>query len=229
VLSFKKIFNPTILGLTLGVFVMSYTVFAFASPAQTPPAGNSAEPINVGAADQVKQGGLWVVGSVVARGGIKLGGFSQRPSCDEYEDVGKLIFDTTANRPYICNGSSWNKYIDDSKGDRGDAGSSGGTGPRGPQGPSGPQGSRGLPGPQGPPGPTTYTSPPSGRYGTCMERNTNVRYCRDARWPAYCQPRPRTRGIVSQCACQDGYSRVSTGTNHDPSPIYSNHYFACSK
>jgi len=130
VLSLKKLSNPTILGLMLGVFAMSYTVFAYTSPTQTPPAGNSAEPINVGAASQEKQGELWV-GSVVVEGGIKLGGFSQglRPSCADETMMGTLIFDTTVNQPYVCNGSSWNEYTGP-KGDSGE-GSSGGTGPQG--------------------------------------------------------------------------------------------------
>jgi len=204
---------------------MAYTVFAYTSPAQAPPAGNAAEPVNVGANPQTKQGGLWV-DSVVVNGGIKLGGFSppQRPPCDT-NTRGTFIFDTTANRPYTCNGSSWNEYTGP-KGDKGGTGSSGGAGPRGPQGPQGPQGSGGPEGPQGFQGPTRYTSPSSGWYGTCMHRNTNVRYCLSARWPAYCKSKFNRR---SYCACYDGYSLVHTGTNHDVSSRYSNQYYSCTK
>jgi len=229
VLSLKKIFNPTILGLTFGISLMAYTVFAYTSPAQAPPAGNAAEPVNVGANPQAKQGGLWV-DSVVVNGGIKLGGFSppQRPPCDT-NTRGTFIFDTTANRPYTCNGSSWNEYTGP-KGDKGGTGSSGGAGPRGPQGPQGPQGSGGPQGPQGPQGPTTDIPPTLNNwYGICMERRTNQHVCYGARWPAYCQTMPYTVGIESKCACQDGFSKVTTGINHDPSSIYSNPYYSCAK
>ena len=224
-LSIKKLSNSTILGLTLGVFLAGYAVFAFTPPEQTPPEENVAEPINVGTDVQSKKGSLWV-DSLVIGGVLQLGSLPSLPSACSV--AGELLYETGRNKLFICNGSQRIEYT----GAEGDKGNAGSTGPRGPQGPQGSKGDKGDPGPTGErglPGPITDDPPPSGWYGTCMERNTNQRFCEGARWPAYCQPKPRTVGIVAQCACHDGYSLVGTGTNHDVSSRYSNRYFTCRK
>lgn len=81
-LSFKmKSFSKsTILGLTLGVLLAGYAVFAFQAPTQAPPGGNVPAPLNVGPQDQTKTGGLlnvfglWVHQSLGVSGGATLGG-----------------------------------------------------------------------------------------------------------------------------------------------------------
>ena len=76
----KKLFNSTILGLTLGVLLVGYGVFAFNPPTQAPPAGNVPAPINTGASNQTKTGGLlnvfglWVNQSLGVSGGATFGG-----------------------------------------------------------------------------------------------------------------------------------------------------------
>ena len=225
-LSIKKLSNSTILGLTLGVFLAGYAVFAFTPPAQTPPEGNVAEPINVGPEEQSKKGSLWV-DSLVIGGVLQLGSLPSLPSACIV--AGELIYETGRNKLFICNGSQRIEYT----GAEGDKGNAGSTGPRGPQGSQGSKGDKGEAGPKGNrglQGPTTDIPPTLNNwYGICMERRTNQHVCYGARWPAYCQSMPYTRGIVSKCACQDGYSIVSTGTNHDPSSIYSNPYYSCAK
>ncbi len=70
----------TILGVTFGIFLAGYAVFAFISPTLAPPAGNIAEPLNVGPSDQTKTGGmlqvfgLWVNQSLGVAGGATFGG-----------------------------------------------------------------------------------------------------------------------------------------------------------
>ena len=69
----KKLFSSTILGLTLGVFLAAYAVFAFTPPAVEPPGGNTPAPVNVGSDPQVKLGGLWVDSLGVSGGVVAVG------------------------------------------------------------------------------------------------------------------------------------------------------------
>ena len=64
----KTFSKSTILGLTLGVFLAAYAVFAFDPPVSTPPGGNVPAPLNVGIAGQEKQGGL-----ILNTGGAEFG------------------------------------------------------------------------------------------------------------------------------------------------------------
>jgi len=73
---FKKLFNSTILGLTLGVLLAGYAVFAFDPPTATPPGGNAEAPVNTGSATQIKTG-EFKVGSFVVLGGTLLNGITQ--------------------------------------------------------------------------------------------------------------------------------------------------------
>ena len=139
----EKFSKFTVLGLTFGVFLAGYAVFAFTPPTQTPPEGNVSAPINTGPEKQTKQGGFRIKNWLFADGGVRTGLYttSSRPACDT-TIKGTLIFNTTSGQPNVCNGSSWNEYTGP-KGDSGE-GSSGGTGPqgqRGEQGPAGPPGS----------------------------------------------------------------------------------------
>jgi hypothetical protein len=89
----KKMKNfslSTILGLTLGILLAGYAVFAFNPPTQAPPAGNVAAPINTGTSNQTKTGGtlnvfgLWVDQSLGVTGGASIGGaltVSGQPVC----------------------------------------------------------------------------------------------------------------------------------------------------
>jgi len=104
---FLKNFSlSTILGLAFGVLLAGYAVFAFNPPTQAPPAGNVGAPINTGSVPQVKSGGL-SVGSLLVGGGLKLGNYTTKPVCDA-SLTGNLIFDTSANKPYVCSsGGAW--------------------------------------------------------------------------------------------------------------------------
>jgi hypothetical protein len=73
VFSIKRFLNSTIFGLTLGILIAGYAVFAYTSPTVAPPGGNVPAPLNVGPAAQVKSGGLWV-GSLGVTGGVQVGG-----------------------------------------------------------------------------------------------------------------------------------------------------------
>jgi hypothetical protein len=76
----KNFFPSTILGLTLGILLAGYAVFAYTPPTQAPPAGNVAAPINTGPSNQTKTGGtlnvfgLWVDQSLGVTGGASFGG-----------------------------------------------------------------------------------------------------------------------------------------------------------
>ena len=134
----------TILGFTLGMFLAGYIVVGYTPPTQTAPQGNTDTPLNTGLEDQTKQSGLWFNNGLVVDGGFRIGQSTAalRPVCDAITTKGGIIFDSTENRPYVCDGSIWHIY----KGLRGDDGLSG------VQGPQGPQGIQGIEGPQGPPG-----------------------------------------------------------------------------
>lgn len=100
-INIKRFSLSTILGLTLGVFLAGYAVFAFTPPTQTPPDGNVEAPINVGPGDQIKEGGLWIEDWLFVDGGVRLGLYSTPPTCDA-TTKGTFIFDTTENKPYVC-------------------------------------------------------------------------------------------------------------------------------
>ena len=76
----KKFFNSTILGLTFGILLAGYAVFAYTPPTQAPPLGNVPAPLNTGPSDQTKTGGLlsvfglWVNQSLGVTGGASFGG-----------------------------------------------------------------------------------------------------------------------------------------------------------
>ena len=74
-----KFSTSTALGLTLGVFLAAYAVFAFDPPASAPPGGNVIAPLNVGPDAQIKEGGLWV-GSLGVDGGAQFGGVVESTS-----------------------------------------------------------------------------------------------------------------------------------------------------
>ena len=69
----KSFSLPTILGVTLGILIAGYAVFAYTPPTETPPGGNTPAPVNVGSGAQVKAGELWVE-SLGTTGGIDIGG-----------------------------------------------------------------------------------------------------------------------------------------------------------
>lgn len=211
-------------GIVLGFLLAGYVVIAYTLPATEPPQNNTPSPINIGSTDQTKQGNLEIGDWLFVDGGIKIGSYqnSARPTCDS-TDKGTLIFDTTESKPYMCNGSDWNEYTG-SKGDSGVVGSIGNTGPQGSQGIQGSQG------PIGPQGSTNFTRPPSGRYGICYERHGSApgKRCVSASSPAFCES-SRARNIVSLCACQNGFSRVVTGVDWEPTFRYADHWFSCVK
>ena len=76
----KSFSLSTILGLTLGVLLAGYAVFAFTPPTVAPTGGNTLAPINTGSSDQTKSGGLlnvfglWVNQSLGVSGGATFGG-----------------------------------------------------------------------------------------------------------------------------------------------------------
>jgi len=76
----KSFSKSTILGLTLGILLVGYGVFAFDPPVQVPPQGNVPASLNTGSGDQTKQGGLlsvfglWVNQSLGVGGGATFGG-----------------------------------------------------------------------------------------------------------------------------------------------------------
>jgi len=76
ILSPKKLLNSTVLGLTLGVSLAAYAVFAFDPPTATPPGDNVDAPLNTGPVTQIKTGELRV-GSFVVLGGTLLNGITQ--------------------------------------------------------------------------------------------------------------------------------------------------------
>jgi hypothetical protein len=61
---------------------------------------------------------------------------------------GRLYFDTTLNRAFVCDGTSWNDF----RGPAGEPGPKGDTGLQGIQGPTGDAGQQGIQGPKGDPG-----------------------------------------------------------------------------
>ncbi len=69
----KSFSKSTILGLTFGVLIAGYAVFAYTPPTVAPPGGNVSAPLNVGSGAQVKSGGLWV-NSLGVDGGVQIGG-----------------------------------------------------------------------------------------------------------------------------------------------------------
>lgn len=101
----SKFSTSTVLGLTFGILLAGYAVFAFDPPVVAPPGGNTLAPVNVGSEPQVKIGGL-SVGSLLVEGGIKLGNYSSKPACDP-DLTGNLLFDTSENKPYICASGGW--------------------------------------------------------------------------------------------------------------------------
>jgi len=188
----KSFSKSTILGLSFGVFLAGYAVFAFTPPAQTPPGGNISAPINTGPEKQTKQGGFKVKGWLFADGGVGTGLYTtdSRPDCNNEETEGTLIFNTTSGQLEVCSGSSWV-----GKGDAGAAGSTGPRGSRGPQGSQGSVGSRGPQGPegsQGPPGPTAPAR--GGLFGSC-------------RWKENTTGGPKR---PDTCSCSGGYIKVIT-------------------
>ena len=133
----------TILGLTLGVFLVGYTVFAYISPTQSPPEVNTEAPLNVGLEEQQKQGELWLDGGLIVGHGLRLGNSAV---CDQNRR-GTLIFSASEGKPYICDGSDWNDYkgVEGDTGDLGPEGETGEMGAKGATGDRGPQGPRGAP------------------------------------------------------------------------------------
>ena len=76
----KSFSKSTILGITFGILLVGYTVFAFTPPTAPPPGDNVDAPINTGTGDQTKTGGLLSVfdlqvnQSLGVSGGTTLGG-----------------------------------------------------------------------------------------------------------------------------------------------------------
>jgi len=101
----KSFSKSTILGLAFGILLAGYAVFAYTPPTLAPPDGNVVAPLNVGGDDQVKIGGLWV-GNLFTDGLMKMGEVSSLPTCDSTVKGG-LLFDTTADKPYVCAGVGW--------------------------------------------------------------------------------------------------------------------------
>jgi len=69
----KHFTKSTILGLTLGVFLVAYAVFAFTPPSSAPPGGNVSMPLNVGPDLQEKTGNL-LINSLGVLGNLAAGG-----------------------------------------------------------------------------------------------------------------------------------------------------------
>ena len=202
-LSIKKLSNSTILGLTLGVFLAGYAVFAFTPPVQTPPGGNVSAPINLGPEHQKKEGLFVLDKGLVVSGGVLLGRYTtEERNALECDPVGRgiILFDTTVDRLYICDGDGWNEYAG-AKGPKGDAGGrgpkgdAGGRGPKGDRGDLGPTGEKGLPGPTAP--------ARGGLFGSCKYWDNTSGYnqydgCKSS------------SGVCSGCRCPGGYSIVVT-------------------
>jgi len=76
-----------------------------------PPGENVEAPVNVGLGDQIKTGNLWL-GGLVIEGALRLGQFSSLPSgCGtDPNKRGEVVFNITAGKPYICDGSVWSVF-----------------------------------------------------------------------------------------------------------------------
>ena len=76
----QKLTFSTILGLTFGVLLAGYAVFAYTPPTVVPTGGNVDAPINTGFGNQTKTGGLlnvfglWIDQSLGVSGGASFGG-----------------------------------------------------------------------------------------------------------------------------------------------------------
>ncbi len=106
-------FKKTILS-TL-VFALSFAVGwqvlgVWIEPGSAPPAGNLSTPINIGTTSQTKSGPLTVSNTLTATNIVTSNTMLltpiSAPTCDT-GGKGKLYYDTTANKAYYCNGSSW--------------------------------------------------------------------------------------------------------------------------
>jgi len=104
----KNFSISTVLGLTFGILLAGYAVFAYTPPTQAPPGENTPAPVNVGPDSQVKQGGL-SIDSLLVGGGIKTGGFVSLPACDTTTE-GTIVFNKNINKISICTGAAWEVF-----------------------------------------------------------------------------------------------------------------------
>lgn len=103
---------------------------------------------------------------------------------------GRFYYDTTLNRAFICDGTTWNDFRGP-QGEIGATGPKGDTGDTGPQGDIGPIGPKGDTGPIGPKGDTGATGPQGGTGPTGPKGDTGpagpITYlnCYDTGWGAF--------------------------------------------
>lgn len=112
-------------------FLVGYYVLSWTGPTGTAPADNASAPINISSAEQTKTGKLFITnelraasfydadevsyyvnpsGSSVLSGNLTAGSVlltpASAPTCDTGAK-GKMYYDSTANKSYYCNGTSW--------------------------------------------------------------------------------------------------------------------------
>jgi len=118
---FKNFSLSTTLGLTFGVLLVGYGVFAFDPPTQAPPGENVDAPLHTGIGDQTKTGGLlsvfdfWVdnalgvTGGATFGGSVKIGEFASLPPCDASSE-GTIAYNTTIKKLSVCTDTGWEVF-----------------------------------------------------------------------------------------------------------------------